>query len=175
MVQIKFLYTAVYADGEILVKELTLKDIERMTPKKIYEGFTEHKQPVILAKCRWTGLRDIHLRDAYEGQVVRVLSKAFVTDGFLGEIRITHDGVMVFGKVEDGKMSNDYGLLSSFEFEVVDSIFNFNNYEETKKIGDIEFADCATFSRGNRTPFFISQSAVDSLNESNKSSSPKIG
>lgn len=77
----------------------------------------------LIAKRQYTGMTDQDAKGVFDGEIVKVFPKEFVTSGFIGEVKITPDGVFVFGKVDDGKMSNDWGLLSSYTFQSIGNRF----------------------------------------------------
>ncbi len=95
-------YIHIYDACEYEVDPKTLaihfENMISMTSKKIFASLSE---------------------DGVGGDTVRVLPKKFVTEGFNGKVVHTIDGVLVLGDVPENEMSNDWGLLSSFDVEVI--------------------------------------------------------
>ena len=80
-----------------------------------------------LVIMQYTGLNDKNGVEIYEGDIVNVIPKKFVTDGFIGRCEITLDGTFVFEDVKDGEMTDNWGLLSSFEVEIIGNIHENTN------------------------------------------------
>ena len=88
-----------------------------------FNGRLSVNKPAHYTVMQYTGLYDENKTEACDGDIVKIVPKRFITEGFIGKVIVdVSSGTYVFGKVKENEMSNDWGLLNNYHFEIIGNI-----------------------------------------------------